>query len=84
MDNVTPLSPEDMEKVSGGSAKTIQTRNAIVYAGAGTEYGSVGTLSYGTTVNFTGTVSYNDRENKSFYEISSPVHGWVTKEAIGV
>ena len=84
MEDMKSLSFDDMEKVSGGSSKTIHTRSATVYGGPGTEYGQVGTLSGGTVVNFTGTVTYNDRDGQSFYLISSPVYGWVTKKDIGV
>ena len=84
MENVNELNLEEMEKVSGGSTKTIKTRNATVRLEAGLEYGVVGTLSRGTQVKFTGTVSYNEKDEKTWYLISSPLHGWVTKYDLGV
>ena len=84
MENKTPLSLDEMEKVSGGSQKTIHTRNAIVRIGPGSEYNQTGTLSQGTVVNFTGTVDYNNNDGKTWYLINSPMYGWVTKQDLGV
>ena len=78
------LSMEEMEKVTGGSAKTIRTRQAHVRYGAGLEYHVIKTLSCGCVVNFTGTVTYNDKDQLSFYKINSPVCGWVTKKDLGM
>ena len=83
MDNMTPLGLDDMEKATGGSSKTI-TGNAIVRSGPGMDYHQAGTLSSGIVVNFTGTVSYNDQENRSWYLISSPLYGWVLGTYIGL
>lgn len=84
MEEKIPLSFDDMEKASGGVSKTIHTHSAAVRVGPGMEYGSAGTLSYGTAVFFTGTVSYNDKDGMSWYQISSPLSGWVTKIDLGV
>ena len=83
MDN-RELNAEEMEKVTGGSQKTIQTKNAVVRLGPGKNYPEKMKLSQGTTVNFTGTVSYNDQDGESWYMISSPTEGWVTKSSLGV
>ena len=83
MDNMTPLSMNEMEQVVGGAGKTIKTGTAIVYAGANTASGQVATLERNEWVNFTGNVSYSDADGMSFYEINAPVYGWVTKKAIG-
>lgn len=84
MNDMKELNPEEMGRVSGGSSKTIRTRNAAVYAGPGKEYGHAGHLPYGTVVNFTGTIDYNDRDGHTWYLINSPVYGWVTRNDIGV
>ena len=84
MDDMRSLSMEDMEKVSGGNSKVIRNKSAIVRSGAGDNYSVVRTLDSGTVVSITGTVTYNDRENKTWYEIISPVYGWVTRYDIGV
>ena len=83
-EQVRELDPEQLEKASGGVSKTIHTHSAAVRVGPGMEYGSAGTLSYGTAVFFTGTVSYNDKDGMSWYQISSPLSGWVTKIDLGV
>ena len=84
MENMTPLSFDDMEKVVGGASKTIQTKSAIVFAGPGTSYGQITSLPKNTTVNFTGNITYSDADGMSFYEINSPLYGWVTKRSLGV
>ena len=73
------LNPEEMSRVSGGSSKTIRTRQAAVYTGPGKEYGQAGSLPCGSVINFTGNVSYNDKDGLSWYQINSPVPGWVTR-----
>lgn len=73
------LSLEEMDKVSGGSAKTIRPGGAIVRNGAGSSYPQVGRVDGGSVVNFTGTVSYNDQDGHSWYMISSPLRGWIRK-----
>ena len=84
MDNTRKLSMEEMEKITGGSAKTIRTRQAIVRSGPGLEYGQTASLSCGTVVNFTGTISYNEDELRTWYLINSPVYGWVTRNDLGL
>lgn len=83
MEEKRPLSLDDMEKVSGGSAKTVIASHATIRSGPGRNYSSVGELHNGDTVNFTGEVSYNDSENASWFLISSPTYGWVRKDALG-
>ena len=82
MGEMNPLSLNDMEKVSGGSTKTVITNGAQVRSGPGTNYSRVGTLSSGMQVTFTGEVSYNDSENCSWFLISSPTYGWVRKNDV--
>jgi len=84
MEEIRSLSLEDMEKVSGGIQKTVMTGSATVRSGAGANYSSNGTLGYNTTVNFTGKVSYNESEGRSWYYINSPVCGWVLGREIGI
>lgn len=73
------LSPEEMDKVSGGSMKTIRPGGAIVRSGAGSKYPQIGRVNGGGRVNFTGAVSYNDEDGHSWYMISSPVRGWIRR-----
>jgi bacteriocin-like protein len=84
MDNMNELNLNELENVTGGSTKTVQTRKAIVRSGPGLDFSQNGTLSHGTVVNFSGTVSYNNAEGQTWYLINSPVYGWVTKKELGV
>lgn len=83
MEEMKSLNLDEMEKVSGGSQKTVLTNGAEIRSGPGRNYTRVGTLSGGTQVNFTGQISYNDQESCSWYLISSPTYGWVRKNDIG-
>ena len=84
MEEMRSLSLDDMEKVSGGSQKKVVTGSATVRSGAGANYSVNGTLGYNTIVNFTGTVSFNDAECRSWYQINSPISGWVLGREIGI
>ena len=84
MEEKRSLSVDDMEKVSGGAQKTVVTGSATVRTDAGANYPVVRTLGYNTTVNFTGTVTYNDSEGRSWYKINSPVTGYVLGREIGI
>ena len=75
MENKKELNMEELEKVIGGASKTIQTGKAVVRNGPGLEHHSNGTLSRGTVVNFSGTVSYNNNDGKTWYLINAPIYG---------
>lgn len=82
--NIRELNLEEMDMVSGGVQKTIVAGSATVRSGAGANYPVCRTLGYNTVVNFTGTVSYNEQEGRSWYKINSPVTGWVLGREIGI
>ena len=82
MEEMRSLGLNDMEKVSGGSTKTVVTNGAQVRSGPGQSYSRVGTLASGTQVTFTGEVSYNDGECCTWFLISSPTYGWVRKNDV--
>lgn len=82
MENMRDLNMNEMGRVYGGATKTIRAESAVVRAGAGLQYGVVGSLSSGAIVNFTGNVIYNDMDGYSWLQINSPVNGWVTKNDI--
>ena len=83
MEEMKSLSPDDMEKVSGGVSKPVVVSHAIVRSGPGKNYSKAGDVYSGQTANFTGGVSYNDSENISWFLISAPVYGWVPKNTLG-
>ena len=82
--SIRELNLEEMNKVSGGVQKWVMTGSATVRSGAGVNYPPCRTLGYNTVVNFTGTVSYNEQEGRSWYKINSPVTGWVLGREIGI
>ncbi len=82
MENERELSMDEMEKVSGGSVKTVVVNGARVYSGAGKGFSVVGSLPVGAMVNFTGQVSYNSEESVTWFYINSPLSGWVKKNDI--
>ena len=82
--NIRELNLEEMDKVSGGANKTVMNGSATVRSGAGSNYPVTRILGRNTVVNFTGTVDYNDQEGRSWYQISSPVFGWVLGHEIGI
>ena len=84
MENTKELNMKEMEQVTGGSSRTIQTGKAVVRGGPGLEFHSKGTLSKGTVVNFSGTVSYNNNDGRTWYLINAPIYGWVTKNDLGI
>ena len=77
MEEMRPLSPKELDKVSGGKSTTTITRDVKVYSKAGQMYPLVTTLSHNTFVVWNGKTEYNDRECTRFYYIILPVHGWV-------
>ena len=84
MEEMRSVSFEEMEKATGGAQKTVVTGSATVRSGAGSNYPVARVLGYNTVVNFTGTVDYNDQEGRTWYQINSPVRGWVLGREIGI
>ena len=82
--NMQELSMDEMDKVSGGGTLTVQGNGATVRNGPGKGYASNGKLTAGTQVNFTGTLSYNDKEGRTYYMIDSPLYGWVLGKDLGL
>ena len=74
------LSLEELKQARGGNNLTVKSRGAEIHAGPGRNYAHIGFVSGGNTVFFTQTVTYNDAENTSWYQISSPASGWVRKQ----
>ena len=71
-----PLNPEELENVTGGVMRTVDTKmalEAVVRGGPGTQYSQVGSLTNGTQVNTTGNTSYNSMDGRTWYEKLSNV-----------
>ncbi|MCR5603378.1 MAG: SH3 domain-containing protein [Lachnospiraceae bacterium] len=79
------LDESEMQQVSGGvecSVTTSLPMGAPVRYGPGLSFAQITSLKSGTKVNTTGEVSTNDRKN--WYQISSPVSGWISSDMINL
>ena len=84
MEEMKPLSLDDMEKVSGGRTKTVTHDGAEVRQQAARSSALLGTQSSGTQVYFCGQVSYNNDDGYSWYQVSAPICGWMKGRDIGI
>ncbi len=81
------LTDDELDGISGGLTRTVYTDlpfGAIVRGGPGKEYEQVDTLINFTDVNTTGCSYYNVMDGINWYEIDSPVYGWVGGDLIGL
>ncbi|MBQ6385165.1 MAG: SH3 domain-containing protein [Lachnospiraceae bacterium] len=84
MSEMNKLNPEELENVSGGATREVDTgssSNAAVRSGPGKSYPQVASLENGTIVRTTGCMEYEDGRN--WCEISSPVYGWIASSILG-
>ena len=84
MEEMKSLNLNDMEKVSGGSTKTVTHDGAEVRQMAARNSALLATLSSGIQVNFTGVVTYNSDDGFSWYQVSAPIYGWMKGRDIGI
>ena len=84
MDNMIPLSPEEMEEVSGGATVTVRIRNVDVRSGPGTGYPVIATVSSGVTVNTLGHISRENEDGSIWYLINKPANGWINAADLGI
>ena len=84
MGEMRSLGMDEMEKVFGGSMKTVTHDGAAVHQQASLSSARLGTLPGGTLVNFTGQASYNSDDGYSWYQISAPISGWMKGRDIGI
>lgn len=80
------LSSEDMNGVSGGVTRIVDTKramDAVVRSGPGTQYPQIASLKNGTQVNTTGNMSYNQIDGRTWYEINYPMYGWMAGSLLG-
>ncbi len=80
------LNPEELENVSGGKMRTVNTQtgiDAVVRGGPGMEYGQIGSLEDQTQVNTTGYKRYNPMDRRTWYEIDYPMYGWMAGRLLG-
>ena len=95
MDNRNELKPEEMEQVTGGVWRTIDTgipgKNAAIRSGASVNAGQIASLPSGTQVDtVTDKVVYDDASGRNFVEIrftdkyGKPGTGWVAASIVGL
>ena len=86
MEEKKTLSGEEMNGVSGGVMRTVDTGmdlDAVVRSGPGMQYGQIGALKNETQVNTTGIASYNAIDGRTWYEINYPMYGWMAGSLLG-
>ena len=84
MEEMIPLTPEEMENASGGISATVRIKTAFVRSGPGLNYPAVATLSSGVTVNYMGSGMINQEDGTIWYMVNRPTQGWINAEDIGV
>ncbi len=80
------LNERELNNVSGGMDMPICTEmnmGAVIRSGPGSDYSEVTFLSDGVHVNTTGNISRSS-DGIDWYEISSPVCGWIKGNTIGL
>ena len=86
MEEKKALKKEELEGVSGGVMRTVDTRmnmDAVVRSGPGISYAQIGSLKNGTQANTTGNSSYNPQDGRTWYEINYPMYGWMAGSLLG-
>ncbi len=77
---------EELENVSGGQSRTVNTMNpidAFVRSGPGINYPKIADLKNGTQVNTTGNTMLNPDDGLTWFEINSPLYGWMNGALLG-
>ena len=81
MENMIPLTPEEMAQANGGVAVTVRLKTIDVRSGPSLSYPVIATLSSGVTLNTTGCVS---QDTGRWYMINKPAKGWVSAADLGI
>ena len=84
MENMVPLTPEEMAQASGGAAVTVRLKTIDVRSGPSLSYPVIATLSSGVTLNTTGYVSGSGQDAGRWYMINKPAKGWVSAADPGI
>ncbi len=78
------LNEDELQSVSGGANMSITSKSGgVVRSGAGLGYGQVTVLPKGSMVCTTGNTQSNGMDGYTWFEISSPVWGWIAGINIG-
>ena len=86
MDDKKVLNSAEMDGVSGGVMRTVQTNmpvDAVVRSGPGMQHSQIGSLKNNTQVNTTGNSAYNPMDGRTWYEINYPIYGWMAGSLLG-
>ena len=84
MENMIPLTPDEMEQASGGVTTKVRLKTADVRTGPSVNYPVIATLSSGVTLNTTGYVSGSGQDAGRWYMINKPAKGWVSAADLGI
>ena len=85
MEKLTEIDDSQLEQVSGGAGRSINTHtdsNAQVRSGPGMENSPVASLHNGTRVNITGEAVENFSDGRMWYKIDYPVDGWIPENLL--
>ena len=83
-DNLKALNLDELENATGGElVNTGSSQNAVVRSGPGKGFPQIGSLKNGTRVVTTGESVDNFDDGRTWYEISSPLYGWIAGSLIG-
>ncbi len=84
MENMIPLTPDEMEQASGGVATKVRLKTADVRTGPSVNYPVIATLSSGVTVNYMTHLADKDDPAVVWYMINKPTNGWVNGADLGL
>ena len=84
MENMIPLTPDEMEQASGGVATKVRLKTADVRTGPSVNYPVIATLSSGVTVNYMTHLVDKDDPAVVWYMINKPTNGWVNGADLGL
>ena len=84
MENMIPLTPEELEQASGGTATKVRIKSAEVRSGPSLNYPVIATLTSGVTVNYMSHIADKEQEGVNWYMINKPTNGWVNGADLGL
>ncbi len=86
MTEIKKINVEELVNAAGGEWRQVNTRtvqNGVLRNGPGTSYERITSYPNGTWVSTTGRSQYNADDGRTWYELSSPDHGWMAGSILG-
>ncbi len=84
MENIIPLTLDEMEQVSGGTVTKVRIKSAVVRGGPGSNYPVIATLSSGASVNYMSHLADKEQAGVNWYLINKPTNGWINGADLGL